>query len=163
MRALVITLLVLAAVVVQTAVLAAIGLPAAVPDLTLVVVVAVALVAGADTGAVTGCAAGLLTALVPTGAGPVGAAALVYAITGYLVGSWLAGHPMRWFDSAAVVAVVVAIANTALLMLTAILADGPGFAAAVGSVLSQLLYSALLAVAVLPVVAAALRTAPARA
>lgn len=73
---------------------AAVLLPSALPpasqlsraDLVLVVVAAVALVRGPTTGLLTGLAGGWLLDLVPPGAAPLGAAALVYAATGALLG-----------------------------------------------------------------------------
>lgn len=62
--------------------------PSALPraDLVLVVVAAVALVRGPRTGVLAGLAAGWLVDLVPPGAEPLGASALVYAAVGALLG-----------------------------------------------------------------------------
>ena len=80
---------------------AAVLLPSALPspgtvpraDLVLVVVAAVALVRGPTTGALVGLAGGWLVDVVPPGAAPLGASALVYAAAGALLG--LARRPVR--------------------------------------------------------------------
>ncbi|WP_265444629.1 rod shape-determining protein MreD [Flexivirga meconopsidis] len=56
------------------------------PDLVVLVVVAVALRAGATVGALTGLAAGWLVDLVPPGGVPLGASALMYAAIGAAIG-----------------------------------------------------------------------------
>ena len=75
---------VVTALLLQTTVLARLPLPGGVPDLLLVVVVAFALVEGAQTGTLTGFVAGLLTDLRADHA--IGRSALVYALVGYLAG-----------------------------------------------------------------------------
>src|SRR5690606_39125734 len=85
---------VLAAVTRAVLLLAAVLLPSALPpasqlpraDLVLVVVAAAALVHGPTTGLLTGLAGGWLLDLVPPGAEPLGAGALVYAAVGVLLG-----------------------------------------------------------------------------
>ncbi|MER6910878.1 rod shape-determining protein MreD [Streptomyces sp. NPDC000594] len=78
--------LVVVALVVQVSVLARLQLPGAVPDLVLLTVVALALVYGHVSGAVTGFAAGLLSDLAPPADHAVGRYALVLCVIGYLVG-----------------------------------------------------------------------------
>ncbi|NNG39481.1 rod shape-determining protein MreD [Flexivirga sp. ID2601S] len=56
------------------------------PDLVVLVVVAVALRAGATVGALTGLAAGWLVDLVPPGGLPLGATGLMYAVIGAAIG-----------------------------------------------------------------------------
>lgn len=77
-------LLLVAAVLLPSAVPSSADVPRA--DLVLVVVVAVALVRGPTTGLLTGLAGGWLLDLVPPGAEPLGASALVYAAAGALIG-----------------------------------------------------------------------------
>ncbi|PRX96367.1 rod shape-determining protein MreD [Allonocardiopsis opalescens] len=77
----------LLAVVAQVAVVNRLGLPfGVVPDLALLVVVALALLTGARSGAVLGFAAGLAADLMPAAAGPLGLSALVLCLVGYATG-----------------------------------------------------------------------------
>lgn len=163
MRPVLLGLVVLAAVVLQTAVLAPLGLPVVVPDLTLVVVVAVALVAGADTGAVVGFAAGLAVALVPPSDALVGLDALIYTLVGYGVGWLLGGHILRLPEVATVTACAVAAASVVESLLQSLLSQSPGLVSALASTTAQALYSAVLAIVVIPLIAVVLRIAPGRA
>ncbi|MEV4992603.1 rod shape-determining protein MreD [Streptomyces niveus] len=78
--------LVVVALVVQVSVLARLQLPGAVPDLLLLVVVALALVYGHTSGAVIGFGAGLLADLAPPADHAAGRYALVLCLIGYLAG-----------------------------------------------------------------------------
>ncbi|WP_405799437.1 rod shape-determining protein MreD [Streptomyces sp. NBC_01506] len=78
--------LVVVALVVQVSVLARLQLPGAVPDLLLLVVVALALVYGHTSGALIGFGAGLLADLAPPADHAVGRYALVLCVIGYLAG-----------------------------------------------------------------------------
>lgn len=78
--------LVVVALVVQVSVLARLQLPGAVPDLLLLVVVALALVYGHTSGAVIGFGAGLLSDLAPPADHAAGRYALVLCLIGYLAG-----------------------------------------------------------------------------
>ncbi|QHY95472.1 rod shape-determining protein MreD [Streptomyces sp. S4.7] len=78
--------LVVVALVVQVSVLARLQLPGAVPDLLLLVVVALALVYGHVSGAVIGFGAGLLADLAPPADHAAGRYALVLCLIGYLAG-----------------------------------------------------------------------------
>ncbi|MFD4696907.1 rod shape-determining protein MreD [Streptomyces niveus] len=78
--------LVVVALVVQVSVLARLQLPGAVPDLLLLVVVALALVYGHTSGAIIGFGAGLLADLAPPADHAVGRYALVLCLIGYLAG-----------------------------------------------------------------------------
>lgn len=83
-RALVLPVLVVVAVVLQDTVVARLPLPGAAPDLVLVLVAAVGLVAGSRTGLITGFAAGLLADL--TADHELGRLALVHLVVGYVAG-----------------------------------------------------------------------------
>ncbi|WP_344356349.1 rod shape-determining protein MreD [Streptomyces gobitricini] len=85
-RILLSTTLVVVALVVQVSILARLQLPGAVPDLLLLVVVALALVYGHVSGALIGFGAGLLVDLAPPADHAVGRYALVLCVIGYLVG-----------------------------------------------------------------------------
>lgn len=78
--------LVVVALVVQVTVLARLQLPGAVPDLLLLVVVALALVYGHTSGALIGFGAGLLADLAPPADHAAGRYALVLCLIGYLAG-----------------------------------------------------------------------------
>jgi rod shape-determining protein MreD len=77
-------LLIVTAVLLQTAVVTLMRLPYGVPDLVLLAVVAVALAAGPGAGAAAGFAAGLLSDLLADH--PAGLFALVLCLLGYAVG-----------------------------------------------------------------------------
>lgn len=78
--------LVVVALVVQVSVLARLQLPGAVPDLLLLVVIALALVYGHVSGALIGFGAGLLADIVPPADHAAGRYALVLCVIGYLAG-----------------------------------------------------------------------------
>lgn len=94
-RMLAVVALLLSAYVLQSAFLARIGLPGAVPDLLLVIVIGLAMSAGSTAGTVIGFSAGVLIGLAPPGSGPLGQTAAVYAIVGFSAGhlSISAGRP----------------------------------------------------------------------
>jgi rod shape-determining protein MreD len=78
--------LVLVALVVQVSVLSRLQLPGAVPDLILLVVLALAFVYGHVSGALIGFGAGLLADLAPPADHAAGRYALVLCVVGYLAG-----------------------------------------------------------------------------
>lgn len=80
--------LVVLAQVVDAALLARWGWPGVTPDLTLLVVVALALLGGTRAGAGAGLAAGLVADLTPPGAAPLAATALAYCLGGAVAGRW---------------------------------------------------------------------------
>lgn len=73
------------ALVLQVAVAPHIAIAGVVPNLLLLVVITLGLIEGRNAGAIAGFAGGLMFDLL--GTGPIGAAALVFAVTGYLAGS----------------------------------------------------------------------------
>ncbi|MBC2879834.1 MULTISPECIES: rod shape-determining protein MreD [Streptomyces] len=85
-RILLSTALVVVALVLQVSVFARLHLPGAVPDLLLLVVVALGLVYGHTGGALVGFGAGLLADLAPPADHATGRYALVLCVVGYLVG-----------------------------------------------------------------------------
>ena len=85
-RILLSTTLVVVALVIQVSVLARLQLPGAVPDLMLLVVLALAFVYGHVSGALIGFGAGLLADLVPPADHAAGRYALVLCVIGYLAG-----------------------------------------------------------------------------
>jgi rod shape-determining protein MreD len=102
LRGLGLTALVVAAVVLQTAVLSQVAIDGVVPDLALVLVVAAALVRGPEVGAVTGFVAGLLVDLAPPADHVAGRWALALVVVGYLAGR------LR-YDAASPVSAVLAV------------------------------------------------------
>ena len=68
------------AIVLQSSIFARLGLPGSTPDLLLVAVLVIALVAGPLVGAVTGFAGGLLADIAPPAAGSLGQTAAIYAL-----------------------------------------------------------------------------------
>jgi rod shape-determining protein MreD len=85
-RVLVIVATLLTATVVQSAVLARLGLPGATPDLLLVAVLVIAMAAGPLVGSVVGFAGGVLADLAPPAAGSIGQSAALYALAGFVIG-----------------------------------------------------------------------------
>ena len=85
-RAALVLVLLLTALLLQLTVLPLLGLPGATPDLLLVVVAALGLSAGEVRGAVAGCAAGLALDLVPPADGVLGLSAVVLTVVGYAAG-----------------------------------------------------------------------------
>lgn len=85
-RILLSAVLVVGALIVQVSVLARLQLPGAVPDLLLLVVLALAMVYGHTAGALTGFLAGLIADLAPPAEHAVGRYALVLCVIGYVAG-----------------------------------------------------------------------------
>ena len=157
-RGLLAAVLVLAGLLLQTAVLSALPLPGAVPPLLLVVVVALALADGPASGLVTGFLAGLSADLVSDHA--LGRLALVHAVVGYGAGL-LADRTER---SALLPVGVVAAASVGAVVLFAVegflLGDPRVTAGALmRSGASSLAYAVVLTPFVVPAVAALARRA----
>jgi rod shape-determining protein MreD len=85
-RVLLSTLLVVTAAILQVTVVNRLPLPGAGPDLVLLVVIGLAVVAGPTAGASIGFGAGLLVDLLPPTATEFGRWALVFCVIGYLAG-----------------------------------------------------------------------------
>ena len=143
---------VVTAVLVQTAVLARLPLPGGAPDLLLVLVVAFALAEGPVSGTLTGAATGLLADL--AGDAELGRQALVLAVVGYAAGL-VDGRRRSRLLPLVVVAVAVLGAAVLHLLLGLLVADPR--AGLDRSVLATLAYSGVLALLVVPLVAALLR------
>lgn len=152
------------AVLLQSVLLARLPLPGPVPDLAVLVVIGVALVAGANGGAVTGFLIGLLVALAPPSDAAVGAAAIAYAVVGYLVGSRAAGERLSRVETAGLASACGAASTGFLLALESLL--GPASFSPLAAVLAvgfQAIYCAILGLLVTPGVAAAVTAVPGRA
>lgn len=95
-RILLSSVLVVLALVIQSSILARLHLPGAVPDLVLLVVVALAITYGPVGGCFVGFGAGLLSDLAPPADHAVGRYALVLCLIGYLAGLVMpSGGPLR--------------------------------------------------------------------
>lgn len=147
---------VVTALLLQTAVLAGLPLPGAAPELLVVVVVAFALAEGAWSGAVTGFVAGLLTDLLADHA--LGRLALVLAVVGYAAGQV---HDDTERSTLLPFAVVGAAAAGTVLLFAAqgvVLGDPRvGGAAVLRSLLSSVPYAVVLTPFVVPLVGALVR------
>lgn len=147
--------LVVVALVVQVTVLARLQLPGAVPDLLLLIVLALALVYGHTAGAVVGFVAGLLADIAPPSDHAVGRYALVLCLIGYAAG--LTKPEGGQHRSATVPMLVVASAAIGSTLLYAGVGELVGDTAAREAGLSRLLvtatlYDLLLAPFVVPLV-----------
>ena len=141
------------AVVLQSAVFARLGLPGATPDLLLVVVLVVALVAGPAVGAVTGFAGGVLIDIAPPAAGSIGQTAAIYALAGFVIGhaQFEPGRP----DLQSVLSIGAVAA--AVVLVQAILGTLLGQPEVTWSlvpllVATQFIYAALLALLIIPAI-----------
>ena len=148
--------LLLTALLLQTAVLSRLPLPGAAPDLLLVLVVAHALVEGPRSGTVTGFVGGLLADLGSDH--EIGRAAVVYAVVGYAAGLV---HDDGARSRLLPFGVVLGCAAVAVLLYAVeglLLGDPRITAAATGpALLGTVTYSVLLTPLVVPVVAGLLR------
>lgn len=154
--ALVVGLLV-AAVVVQVSLLGALVPTAVVPDLVLVVVVAVGLTCGAADGAWTGFVGGLLLDAAPPADHVLGQWALALTVAGYLAGTVDRGSRPSWLSDALTVAAGSFVA-TSLFALSGLVLDEPGvrFAVVLPVVALAVVYDVVLGLAVVPAVRALL-------
>lgn len=152
---------VLLAVVLQTAVLARLPLPGGPPDLLLVLVVAVGLVAGPPPGMLTGFAVGLLADL--AGDHELGRLALAYVVVGFLAGQ-LEDHVDESLALPVVAVAVTAAVAVLVFAVQGLLLGDPRITG--GGVLASLAgtvaYSCALTPVVVPLVAALLRRADRR-
>ncbi|MEU9758782.1 rod shape-determining protein MreD [Streptomyces sp. NPDC047985] len=159
-RILLSTVLVVVALVVQVSVLARLQLPGAVPDLLLLVVLALAFVYGHTSGALIGFGAGLLADLAPPADHAAGRYALVLCVIGYLAG--LVKPENGQLRSAAVpmIAVVGAAVGSTLLyaLVGALVGDTAARHVGLGSLLfTAALYDLLLAPFTVPLIMAIAR------
>lgn len=150
------------AAILQTVVLARLPLPGAVPDLTLVVVVALALGGGRDYGAYCGFGAGLALDLLPPATGAVGAAALGLTLVGWLAGRVRDPRGLAGIEVGALVAGLAAF-NWALTSALGLLLGDSSFEIGswVGSSLAYVGYATVLGLGGIPLVTALMRRLPA--
>ncbi len=152
-------LAILAAVILQAAVLARLPLPGGPPNLVLVLVVAIGLAAGGSAGLAAGFAAGLLTDLLSDH--PLGVLALCFALAGFLAGQLEVDVQRGVLVPVVVVAVATGAVYLTYLGVLGLL--GESVADGAGGVLGTIAYDVLLTPFVVPLVAAVTRRfAPAR-
>ncbi len=145
------------ALVLQVGVAPHLAISGVVPNLFLLVVITLAMLEGRSAGAAAGFAAGLLFDLL--GTGPVGAAALVFSVTGYIAGS-LSEHMFAesWLMPVTVVFVASLSAELAYALVLTVLGAGSPFWSAFASViLPAAVYNSVLALLVYPLLARFLR------
>lgn len=142
------------AAILQVAVLSRLGLPGATPDLVLVTVVALALALGPLVGAVSGFVGGVLVALAPPFAGPLGVNAIVYLVIGLVVAGLVDRRDRTVPLTIALVAGSVALATVVIAAVDALLGrpEVP-WHHLFSLVLTTAAYAAILAPAVVPGIA----------
>lgn len=151
-RALVLTLVITAAVVLQLSLFPYLALSGVVPNLALLVVVAAALVRGPDFAAVLGFLAGLAIDLAPPADHVAGRWALALVVVGYLAGR--VRHDARTSAVAAVLTVAASsFVGTSVFALSGMVLADPAVPAAeaLSVIPTAVLYDVLLTPFVLPV------------
>ncbi len=155
--------LLIGALLIETAVLARLPLPGPTPDLMLLVVIGVALTTGANAGAVTGFAAGLLLSLAPPSLAPVGFASILYALVGHYIGSRAAGERLARGELAGLAACAGGLVSAVTLTVSPVWGMAwPGPVEAGVLIAVQAGYCALLALVVTPAVSSAVAAVPGR-
>lgn len=158
LRSLTVAGLVLLALILQLGLFPQLAVNGVVPDVVLLVVVALALARGPEYAAVVGFFAGLLLDLAPPADHTAGRWALALVVVGYVAG--LARRDARW-STTATIAVVAAgsFVGTSLFALSGLALGDPGVTvSAVASVVPvAMIYDLLLMPFVVPVVLAVLR------
>lgn len=139
------------ALVIQSSIFARLGLPGATPDIMLVAVLVIALVAGPMVGAAVGFAGGVLVDVAPPAAGSLGQTAAIYALAGFAIGH-ASFEPGR-IDAAAVL--TVSGVASIVVFVQAVLSTLLGQTEVTWSlvpllVVTQFVYSALLALILVP-------------
>jgi len=146
-----------AAIVLQVAVAPNIAIGGAVPNFMLLVVVTLALTQGPAAGATSGFVAGLAFDLL--GVGPIGPAALVLTVVGYLAGSLSANmFAEGWRLPATVVLIASLMAELSYGVVLAILGAGePFWSTLISVMLPTAFYNGVLALLAYPFLARLLR------
>ena len=159
-RRLVVVAFVLTGLLVQATLVNRLPLPAGRPDLLVIVVIALALVAGPAYGAVLGFAAGLAADVLPPADHTIGRLALAYAVVGYAAGLREDAEERSVLATVAVVAVGSAAAVIAFAGVGALLGDTRITGLALRhSLFATVIYDVVLAPFVVPVVSGAARRA----
>lgn len=149
---------ILVAAVLQVALAPHIAIGGVVPSLLLLVVITLAFAEGSQAGAVAGFAAGLLFDLL--GAGPVGAWALVFTLTGYAAGALQTNmFAEGWLLPLTVVFLASALAESSYAIFLTVVGTGEGgfWASVWGRALPGAVYNSVLALLAYPWLARFLR------
>ncbi|MDO9379044.1 MAG: rod shape-determining protein MreD [Nocardioidaceae bacterium] len=128
-RLLVVALVLVVAVALQVGLFPHLSLAGVVPDLVLVVVVAVALVRGPESGAATGLVAGLLLDAAPPADHTLGRWALALVVVGWLAGS-VRQDARRSLPASAVLVAACAFVGTSIFALSGLALGDPGVSVA---------------------------------
>ncbi|MEJ7706192.1 MAG: rod shape-determining protein MreD [Nocardioidaceae bacterium] len=157
-RILVIGVLIVATVTLQNSIFSHFSLSGVVPDLAMLVVIAVALVRGPDYGATVGFAAGLVLDLAPPADHTAGRWALSLLLVGYVIGL-ARGDAESSALSAIFMVAAGAFIGTSVFALTGLVLGDPGVSVslALEVVPRAILYDVLLTPLVIPLVMVALR------
>ncbi|MGN6611667.1 MAG: rod shape-determining protein MreD [Angustibacter sp.] len=142
--------LVVLAQLLDVTVLARTHWPLATPDLTLLVVVALALLGGSRSGATVGLAAGLVADLTPPGAGLLGLTAVAYGLAGLVAGRY--HRPGERSLVLVLVAAAAAGATSSVVLAVAALGSGDSLARALEAVVGGVGYAVVAALLVVPLV-----------
>lgn len=152
-RSLLVVAALLTALVVQVSLLSRLGLPGAVPDLVLVVVLAFGMAGGPLTGTIVGFCGGLLVDLAPPSMSIAGQGALVFALAGYAAGYLAAGRGWPGLRPVLAVAGLAAGALAALAVIGQLLSSPEVTWSRLPLLIgTEALYAGLLAMLVLPLV-----------
>lgn len=156
-HALVVAIVVIAAVL-QTVVLARIGLPGGNPDLVLLVVIAVGLATSPNYGAVVGFGAGLLTDILPPDLTTLGTTSMVFAVVGYSAGKVRDPRGLAPAQLFGLIGGLTLLASVAQLLLAWLLADRAlDVSPAAGTVLAYSSYTTVLGMILVPLTVRGLR------
>jgi rod shape-determining protein MreD len=159
-RGLLAAAVIVTALVLQASVVNPLPLPGGHPDLVLVCVVALAVVAGPTYGTLVGFAAGLGADVLPPADHAVGRLALAFALVGYVAGLVEDVEERSVLTTVAFVAVASAAAVGVFALVGALVGDPRVRPSAVGhSLAATVLYDVVLAPFVVPLVSGAARRA----
>lgn len=159
-RGLLAAVVVFTALLLQVGVVNPLGLPVGHPDLVLLSVVALALVAGPSWGTVLGFAAGLAADVMPPADHALGRLAMAYALVGYAAGLVEDVEERSAVTTVAVVAGASAAVVLVFAGVGALLGDARVNATSVAdSLVATILYDVILAPFIVPLVSGAARRA----
>lgn len=154
--------LIVVGLVLQVSVLARLGLPGAVPDLLLLVVIGMAMTYGPTAGCAIGFAAGLCADLAPPADHAAGRYAFVLCVAGYIAGMFATRNRQSALTPILVVVVLAALTTALYAGVGALVGDTAARDVGLGHLMvTAVVYDTLLAPFVVPLVmAGARRTDP---
>jgi rod shape-determining protein MreD len=154
----IVIMMVVVAAVLQTTLLARVGLPGGNPDLLLLAVIAVGLATGPNYGAAVGFGAGMLADTLPPDLTTLGTSAMILAVVGYVAGSIDDPRGLAPAQLLALIAGLAISAATAQLLLAWLFADrGLDPSAAIVAILSSAAYTTALGMILIPTTVTGLR------